>query len=99
LASHRVIVKEAVPVNELQQIQEIARASLMPDFFGVRIDEEQLYGALRQVIAKTRLSTPSRRFTRLQQIAATSTTASALIEVLKKENLWSMLRDFLSALR
>ena len=40
---------------DLAKIHDVARASLMPDFFAVRIDEEGLFDGLKQLIARINL--------------------------------------------
>jgi hypothetical protein len=81
---------------DLAKIHEIARASLMPDFFAVRIDEEGLFDGLRQLIAKIKLAAPNPRFDRIKQISAGAPDATAFIEAIKRESLFVPLRDVLS---
>ena len=82
--------------TRLDEIRDIARASLMPDFFAVRIEEEQLYGELQQLIGRIKFPAGVPRFEKLKACAAASASASELIESLKKANLWTTLRDILT---
>jgi hypothetical protein len=84
--------------TDFQTIKEIARASLMPDFFGVRIQEEGLFPQLQQLIAKIRLPKPVPQLQRIQQIAAASTDPIAFVDAIKAQNLWTTLREVLSRL-
>ncbi len=81
---------------DLAKIHEVARASLMPDFFAVRIDEEGLFEGLRQLIAKIKLAAPNPPFDRIKQISAASSDATTFIEAIKRENLFVPMRDVLT---
>lgn len=85
--------------TEFQKIKEIASASLMPDFFAVRIDEEGLYDKLQELIRKLKLPQPMPQLDRIKQVAAASADCTAFIENIKTHNLWTSLRGFLSKLR
>jgi hypothetical protein len=78
------------------EIKDIARASLMPDFFAVRIEEEGLFADLQQVIGKIKLATPLPQLERIKRIVAASSSSTAFIDALKEANLWSTLRDLLT---
>jgi hypothetical protein len=82
--------------NDIDTIKEIARASLMPDFFAVRIDEEKLFPLLKQLIAKLKLPSPLPKFEKIRGISATSSTPTEFIDAVKAQNLWSVLRDVLT---
>jgi hypothetical protein len=81
---------------DVAKIHEVARASLMPDFFAVRIDEEGLYDGLKQLIAKLRLAVPHPQFDRIKQISAAAPDSTAFIEAIKREGLFAPLRDILT---
>ncbi|HEY3353697.1 MAG TPA: hypothetical protein VGQ83_10645 [Polyangia bacterium] len=78
---------------DLAKIQEVARASLMPDFFAVRIDEEGLFGGLKQLISRIRLPDP--QMDRIKQLSAAAATATDFIEAVKRENLFTPMRAIL----
>jgi len=82
--------------TDFQKIREIASASLMPDFFAVRIQEEGLFDQLLNLIAKIKLPTPLPALTRIQQLAAASSDPNAFVDSIKAQNLWPALRDILS---
>ena len=81
---------------DFAKIKEVASASLLPDFFAVRIDEEGLFDGLKQVIAKVKLATPNAKFERIKQVSASAATATDFIEAIKRENLFATLREVLS---
>jgi hypothetical protein len=85
--------------TEFQKIKEIASASLMPDFFAVRIDEEGLYDKLQELIRKLKFPQPMPQLDRIKQVAAASADCNTFIENVKTNNLWTSLREFLSKLR
>jgi len=84
---------------DFAKIQEIARSSLMPDFFAVRIDEEGLFDGLKQLIAKIKLAAPHPQLERIKQTSAAATSATAFIEAIKKENLFTTLREILTKIQ
>jgi hypothetical protein len=84
---------------EFAKIQEIARASLMPDFFAVRIDEEGLFDGLRQLIARIKLPSPHAQLDRIKQISAAASSATTFIEPIKRENLFTTLREILTKIQ
>ena len=81
---------------DLETIHDVARASLVPDFFAVRIDEEGLFDGLKQLIARIELKAPHLQFDRIKQISATALDSTAFIEVIKREGLFVTLRDILT---
>jgi hypothetical protein len=81
---------------DVAKIHDVARASLMPDFFAVRIDEEGLFDGLRQLIAKLKLAVPHPQFDRIKQISAAAPDSTAFIEAIKREGLFVTLRDILT---
>jgi len=85
--------------TDFQKIREIASASLMPDFFAVRIDEEGLHEQLRVLIAKIKAPTPIPGLTTIQQIAGECADSTSFIEGIKGKNLWSTLRQILTRLQ
>jgi hypothetical protein len=81
---------------DIAKIHDVARASLMPDFFAVRIDEEGLFDGLKQLIAKIKLAAQHPQFDRIQHLSAAAPDATAFIEAIKRENLFVTLRDILT---
>ena len=79
-----------------EEIRDIARASLMPDFFAVRIDEEKLYADLQHLLARIKLPAPVRQVDKIKAISAASATAIVFVDALKQANLWGTLRDILA---
>ncbi len=84
---------------DFAKIQEIARASLMPDFFAVRIDEEGLFDGLKQLIAKIKLQGAHPQLDRIKQASAAAPNANAFIEAIKRENLFTILREILTQMK
>ncbi len=84
---------------DFKQVTDIARASLMPDFFAVRIDEEGLYEDLKTMLNKLKLPTPLPALGRLRDAANVSADANAFIEEVKKTNDFTTLRDLLVKVR
>jgi hypothetical protein len=87
-----------MPVD-FAKIQEVASASLMPDFFAVRIDEEGLFDGLKQMLARIKLAGPHPQFQRIQQIGAAAPNATAFIEAIKQENLFTTMREILTKIQ
>jgi hypothetical protein len=85
--------------SDLETIQKLARGSLMPDFFGVRVDEEGLWSALSQALGGVQPATPNPTVERIRGFAREATTASGFIEQIKAANLWNPLRDLLARLK
>lgn len=85
--------------DQFKEIATIARASLMPDFFAVRIAEEQLYGKLQELIAKISFPTPAPQLDTIKQLAAASPDATSFTDAIKAKNLWTTLREILSKVK
>jgi hypothetical protein len=85
--------------TDFQKIREIASASLLPDFFAVRIEEEQLFDAFKEMVAKIKLPKPLPQLDRIRQVLAAAPDPNAFIEEIKRLNLWQMLRDILSKIK
>jgi hypothetical protein len=83
--------------TDLETIKSIAKESLMADFFGARIDEEKLWGALQQLLAGIQLRDAT--LDKLKQIARGAGSGADFIEKLKAVNLWLPLKDLLSKIR
>ncbi len=83
---------------DLAKIHDVAKASLMPDFFAVRIDEEGLFDGLKQLIARINPTTPNLRFDRIKQMSAAASDTTTFIEEIKREGLFVTLRDVLTKL-
>jgi hypothetical protein len=71
----------------------------MPDFFAVRIDEEGLFDGLKQMIAKIKLAAPLPPLDRIKLISAGAANATAFIEAIKRENLFTPLREILTKIQ
>ncbi len=69
----------------------------MPDFFGARIDEEGLWGTLRQLIAGIQ-SRPDATIDSIKRVAAQTATAGDFIEKVKAAKLWSSLKEIVARL-
>ena len=83
--------------TDLETLKGIARESLMPDFFGARVDEEGLWGALQQLLSGIQLRDAT--LDKMKQIASSATTASDFIEKLKTAKLWLPFKDLVSKIR
>jgi len=83
--------------TELETIKGIAKESLMPDFFGARIDEEGLWGSLQQFLSGIQLRDPT--LDAMKRIAGGATTATDFIDKIKAANLWLPLKDLISKIR
>ena len=84
---------------DFKQVSDIARASLMADFFAVRIEEEGLYADLKTMLNSMKLPTPLPALERLKALAASEPDANAFIEGVKKTNDFTTLRDLLVKVR
>ena len=84
---------------DLAQIHDVARASLVPDFFAVCIEEEGLFDELKQLIARIKLTAPHLQFDRIRQISAAASDATAFIEAIKREDLFVTLRDIITKIQ
>ncbi len=81
--------------KDLDTIKELAKGTFMPDFFGARIDEEGLWGALRQLLTGIQAQ-PSSRIDKIKQCASQATTAAELIDKIKAVNLWLALQELIA---
>jgi len=79
--------------NELETIRQIAKASLMPDFFGARIDEEGLWPLLRQLLAGIQPAASGGTIDTFKRIAGGAATATDFIEKVKGAKLWPELKE------
>jgi hypothetical protein len=86
-------------VPDFAKVQEIARSSLMADFFAVRIDEEKLFDTLKLLIAGIKLGKPLPPVDTIKQLIAAAPNAAAFIEGIKKENLFPTLREILTKIK
>ncbi len=80
---------------DYKQIQDIARSSLMADFFAVRIDEEGLFDDMKAMFAAMKLPTPLPALDRIKVIAANATDANTFIDGIKDGDLFTPMRDLL----
>ena len=55
--------------REIGDVVDIARASLLPDFFRARIEEEGLYGTVQQMVAQITFPKPIPKLDAIKQIA------------------------------
>ena len=85
--------------SDFQKIREIASASLLADFFAVRIEEEELFGTFQQLMTKIKLPRPLPQLDRIKMVLADAPDVSSFIEEIKRLNLWTMLRDILSKVK
>jgi hypothetical protein len=85
--------------TELQTIKDIARQSLMADFFGARVDEEGLWNNLQQLLAGIRSPGPNTPLDRIKQAAAKAATAVQFTDSIKDVNLWPPLKDLMSRIQ
>jgi hypothetical protein len=81
---------------DFQRIKQVARESLMADFFAVRIEEEELWTSFQALITSIKTQTPIAYITKIKQFAKESPTPTAFIEKIKSENLWVKLKELLS---
>ena len=81
--------------KDLDTIKELAKGTFMPDFFGARIDEEGLWGALRQLLTGIQAQ-PNSRIDKIKQCAAQATAAAAFIDKIKAANLWPALQELIA---
>ena len=81
--------------KDLDTIKELAKGTFMPDFFGARIDEEGLWGALRQLLAGIQAA-PNTRIDKIKQCASQATTAVDFIDKIKAVNLWPALQELIA---
>ena len=86
-------------MSDFKTIQEIARASLMADFFAVRIEEEGLYSKLRALLVKIELPQPVSALDKLKAIATASPDSTTFIDAVKEANLFPSMREILTKIR
>lgn len=86
-------------MSDFKAIQDIARASLMADFFAVRIDEEGLYDKLRVMLVKLELPQPVSALEKLKAIATASADITTFIDAVKEANLFPSMREILTKIR
>jgi hypothetical protein len=84
--------------TDLDTIKELAKGTFMPDFFGARIDEEGLWGALRQLLAGIQAA-PNTRIDKIKQCAAPAATACDFIDKIKAANLWLALQELVGRIQ
>ncbi len=80
---------------DYKQVQDIARASLMADFFSVRIEEEGLYDDLKKMLEAIQFPTPVPAMDRIKAVAARAENAQAFIDGVKETDDFTTLRDVL----
>ncbi|MCB9555367.1 MAG: hypothetical protein H6707_04635 [Deltaproteobacteria bacterium] len=85
--------------TEYDEIAKIARASLLPDFFAVRIDEEHLFGKLQEMIAKITLPKPVPQLDAIKRIAAATDSAAAFMQQINEANLYTVTRELISKIK
>ncbi len=86
-------------MSEYKEIVDIARASLMPDFFAVRIDEEKLFGKVQEFIGKVQLATPMAQLDQIKELAVDAANAAAFVDGIKAGNLWQTLREIMTKVK
>jgi len=86
-------------MSDFQKIQQIARSSLLADFFAVRIEEEELFDKLQVMLAKIKLPTPLPALDQIKAIAVRSPDPTSFIDGVKQANLFTSLRDILSKIK
>ena len=91
--------EEKVLSFEFNEVADIARASLMPDFFAVRIEEENLFGAMQEMISKISFPKPMAQLDAIKQLAAASPDAASFTKAITDRNLWATLRELLSKVK
>lgn len=79
--------------TELETIKDIAKASLMADFFAARVDEEGLWSRLRLLLSGVQPTAPSTTIGKIQRLAVESATAADFIEKIKAVKLWHELKE------
>ena len=86
-------------MSDFKEIQDIARASLMADFFAVRIEEEGLFDKLQVMLAKINPATPMPVLEKIKAIAVRSPDPNAFLEGIKEANLFPSLREILTKIK
>jgi len=80
--------------NGYDEVRTIARQALLPDFFGVRIDEEKLFPQMQELVARLPGGHP--KLVLIKQLAAQASDGVGFIEAIKEHNFWSALRELLT---
>jgi hypothetical protein len=80
--------------DNYDEVRTIARQALLPDFFGVRIDEEKLFPQMQELVARLPGGHP--KVDLIKQLAAQASNAEGFIEAIKEHDFWSALRELLT---
>jgi hypothetical protein len=83
-------------MSDFQKIKDVARESLMADFFAVRIEEEGLWNKLQELLFKIQTQSPIAYIEKLKQLARASSSPDDFIEKVKGANLWNNLKDLIA---
>jgi hypothetical protein len=83
-------------MSDFQKIKDVARESLMADFFAVRIEEEGLWDKLQELLFKIQTQSPIAYIEKLKQLARASSSPDDFIEKVKGANLWNNLKDLIA---
>jgi len=86
-------------MSDFKEIQDIARASLMADFFAVRIEEEGLFDKMQVMLAKISPATPVPVLDKIKASAVRSPDSNTFIEGIKEANLFTSLREILTKIK
>ena len=81
--------------DNYDEVRSIARQALLPDFFGVRIDEEELFPQMQELVARITLPGGHPKLDLIKQLAAQASDGAGFIEAIKERNFWSPLRELL----
>jgi len=82
-----------------ETLREIARQSLLPDFFAARVDEEGLWSPLQQTLSRIQQSPPNAIIEKVKVIASQAASASDFIEKIKSAKLWLELKELVARVR
>jgi hypothetical protein len=82
--------------DKYDEVRSIARQSLLPDFFGVRIDEENLFPLMQELVSRISIPQGYPGLALIKQLAADATDGSSFIEQVKTQNLWASLRELVT---
>jgi hypothetical protein len=80
--------------DKYDEIRSIARQALLPDFFGVRIDEEKLFPQMQELVAKLPGGHP--KLDLIKRLAAQASDGTGFIEAIKEHDFWSAFRELLT---
>ena len=78
---------------EYKQVKQIAKESLMADFFAVRIEEEGLWAKLQELLTRIQMQSP--HIASVKTMAKEAANAVEFIEKVKQDNKWDWLRNML----